>query len=133
MKWLSIEIIKSELTRKFYKEINCDKVEQEGYEQHKKLLEENINNEQETYSNNQLSTSHNNNMDINKGNEEKIELDKFKLSSIIQVLTEKNKVKDNEIAELQNEIDQMKNTIVTLEKKAKIIKGHQLKKQIKNK
>ena len=72
-------------------------------------------------------------MDINKGNEEKIELDKFKLSSIIQVLTEKNKVKDNEIAELQNEIDQMKNTIVTLEKKAKIIKGHQLKKQIKNK
>ena len=135
MKLLSIQIIKSELTRKFYKEINCDKVEQEGYEEHKKLIEENLNNEQETYSDNQLKSS-NNNMDINKeniGNEEKIELDKFKLSSIIQVLTEKNKVKDIEIAELQNEIEQMKNTIITLEKKAKIIKGHQLKKQIKNK
>jgi len=30
-------------------------------------------------------------MDINRGNEEKIELDKFKLNSIIHVLTEKNK------------------------------------------
>jgi hypothetical protein len=136
MKWLSFQIIKSELSKKFYDEINCDKVEQEGYEQYKKLNEENKNNEDIEDSENQLRNNLEHfdvNNNINELDKEQNELDKFKLGSIIQVLTEKNKVKDEEIEQLQSEINEMKNTIITLEKKAKIIKGHQLKKQMKNK
>lgn len=136
MKWLSFQIIKSELSKKFYDEINCDKVEQEGYEQYKKLNEENKNNEDIEDSENQLRNNLDHfdvNNNINELDKEQNELDKFKLGSIIQVLTEKNKVKDEEIEQLQSEINEMKNTIITLEKKAKIIKGHQLKKQTKNK
>ena len=136
MKWLSFQIIKSELSKKFYDEINCDKVEQEGYEQYKKLNEENKNNEDIEDSENQLRNNLEHfdvNNNINELDKEQNELDKFKLGSIIQVLTEKNKVKDEEIEQLQSEINEMKNTIITLEKKAKIIKGHQLKKQTKNK
>jgi hypothetical protein len=136
MKWLSFQIIKSELSKKFYDEINCDKVEQEGYEQYKKLNEENKNNEDIEDSENQLRNNLDHfdvNNNINELDKEQNELDKFKLGSIIQVLTEKNKVKDEEIEQLQSEINEMKNTIITLEKKAKIIKGHQLKKQMKNK
>jgi hypothetical protein len=136
MKWLSFQIIKSELSKKFYDEINCDKVEQEGYEQYKKLNEENKNNEDIEDSENQLRNNldhYDVNDNINELDKEQNELDKFKLGSIIQVLTEKNKVKDEEIEQLQSEINEMKNTIITLEKKAKIIKGHQLKKQTKNK
>ena len=136
MKWLSFQIIKSELSKKFYDEINCDKVEQEGYEQYKKLNEENKNNEDIEDSENQLRNNldhYDVNDNINELDKEQNELDKFKLGSIIQVLTEKNKVKDEEIEQLQSEINEMKNTIITLEKKAKIIKGHQLKKQMKNK
>ena len=136
MKWLSFQIIKSELSKKFYDEINCDKVEQEGYEQYKKLNEENKNNEDIEDSENQLRSNLEHfdvNNNINELDKEQNELDKFKLGSIIQVLTEKNKVKDEEIEQLQSEINEMKNTIITLEKKAKIIKGHQLKKQTKNK
>ena len=136
MKWLSFQIIKSELSKKFYDEINCDKVEQEGYEQYKKLNEENKNNEDIEDSENQLRNNLDHfdvNNNINELDKEQNELDKFKLGSIIQVLTEKNKVKDEEIEQLPSEIHEMKNTIITLEKKAKIIKGHQLKKQTKNK
>jgi hypothetical protein len=107
--WLSVEIIKSELSKKFYEEIKIEDVENYGYKKNK----ENIENE-------------------NRLPETPLELEKFKLNSIINNLIEMNNQKDKIIQENEYELNELKKNIISLEKKTKIIKGHQLNSRIKN-
>ena len=102
--WLSVEIVKSELSKKFYDEIKIEKVENFGY---KKNMENNENKSPE-------------------------EIEKFKLNSIINSLIEMNNQKDQIIQENENELNELKKNILTLEKKTKIVKGHQINNRIKN-
>ena len=103
--WLSVEIVKSELSKKFYDEIKIEEVENFGY---KKNIE---------------------NANENKSPEE---IEKFKLNSIINSLIELNNQKDQIIQENENELNELKKNILTLEKKTKIVKGHQINNRIKN-
>ena len=102
--WLSVEIVKSELSKKFYDEIKIEEVENFGY---KKNIENNENKSPE-------------------------EIEKFKLNSIINSLIEMNNQKDQIIQENENELNELKKNIITLEKKTKIVKGHQINHRIKN-
>ena len=102
--WLSVEIVKSELSKKFYDEIKIEEVENFGY---KKNMENNENKSPE-------------------------EIEKFKLNSIINSLIEMNNQKDQIIQENENELNELKKNILTLEKKTKIVKGHQINNRIKN-
>ena len=102
--WLSVEIVKSELSKKFYDEIKIEEVENFGY---KKNMENNENKSPE-------------------------EIEKFKLNSIINSLIEMNNQKDKIIQENEIELNELKKNIITLEKKTKIVKGHQINHRIKN-
>ena len=102
--WLSVEIVKSELSKKFYDEIKIEEVENFGY---KKNMENNENKSPE-------------------------EIEKFKLNSIINSLIEMNNQKDQIIQENESELNELKKNILTLEKKTKIVKGHQINNRIKN-
>ena len=104
--WLSVEIVKSELSKKFYDEIKIEEVENFGY----KKNEENVGS-------------------YNKTPED---LEKFKLNSIINSLIEMNNQKDKNIKENEIELNELKKNIITLEKKTKIVKGHQINHRIKN-
>ena len=103
--WLSVEIVKSELSKKFYDEIKIEEVENFGYKK-------NIENANE--------------------NESPEEIEKFKLNIIINSLIELNNQKDQIIQENVNELNELKKNILTLEKKTKIVKGHQINNRIKN-
>ena len=102
--WLSVEIVKSELSKKFYNEIKIEEVENFGY---KKNMENNENKSPE-------------------------DIEKFKLNSIINSLIEMNNQKDKIIQENEIELNELKKNIITLEKKTKIVKGHQINHRIKN-
>lgn len=124
IKRLSLETIKSRLSQKFYNEITVDKVEGVGYEKKKLLSDANINpdftmkcqNEEERLSRNKsISTEKTASMDMTK----------FKLESVIQVLSQENGERDSIIAQQQAELNSLKKYINTLEKKLLTIQEHQ--------
>ena len=68
----------------------------------------------------------------NNENKSEEEIEKFKLNSIINSLIEMNNQKDQIIQENENELNELKKNILKLEKKTKIVKGHQINNRIKN-
>ena len=61
----------------------------------------------------------------------KLELDKFKLESIVQVLSQEVYERDMIINEQSKELERIKNHILILEKKANVVITHKIKKKKK--
>lgn len=128
LQWLSVTKVKSELSKKFFNEISIDRIEEKGWKQYEKSKNRNYNNNNcDDYNENELKEKEDN--DFNS----KYELDKFKLESIIQVLSKENANRDEIINIQEKELDELKDIITTLEKKAFVIISHQKKKNKTNK
>lgn len=126
LQWLSVTKVKSELSKKFLNEISIEKIEEKGWKEYEKSKKRNSNNK----NNNELNEKEDNEDDEFNS---KYELDKFKLESIIQVLSKENANRDQIINNQEKELDELKNIINTLEKKAFVIISYQKKKNKINK
>ena len=124
LQWLSATKVKSELSKKFYKEISIEKIEENGKK--RKEMEK-------TY--NTISNRHRSDESAGKNEKEetknKLELDKFKLESIVQVLSQEVYERDMIINEQSKELERIKNHILILEKKANVVITHMIKKKKK--
>ena len=132
--WLSVTKVKSELTKKFFKEISIDKTESTGL----KLYNNQLNSNKPSINNNkqddESSTNHNdddgnsnnniNNVKNNNETNQMHKLDKFKLESIVHELSEESFKRDEIITKQNDELSQLKQRINELEKKVKIVMTH---------
>ena len=135
--WLSVTKVKSELTKKFFKEISIDKTESMGL----KLYNNQLNSNKPVMSGKQDDDDDNegnddddgdNNVMLGKGSNDVNQmhkLDRFKLESIVHELTEESYKRDEVISKQNEEINQIKQRINELEKKVKIVMTHHAQKQ----
>ena len=134
---LSVTKVKSELSKKFFKEISSDQAEIVGMKIYKNKLnkENNITNIRSSVENSGNVIKHgtnNNNQNQAESNKEKgYKLDKFKLESLIQELSQINFEKDEIITKQNEEINLLKQNINELEKKVKIVMTHQAQRKQK--
>lgn len=128
LKTLSPEIIKSQLSNRFFKEIDINKIEQgePSYKNQRSQKNNSLYNgnmaEKSAFTSNQTSSPLSN-------YNYKDSMDKFKLESIIQVLQQKIAVKDEMIDTQLKEIYELKSKVALLKKKAQVIFSYQLQKQ----
>ena len=137
---LSVTKVKSELSKKFFKEISSDQAEIVGMKIYKnKLNKENNNTNISKKSSVENSgnvikhkTNNDNQNQVESNNEKDYKLDKFKLESLIQELSQINFQKDEIISKQNEEINLLKQNINELEKKVKIVMTHQAQHKQKN-
>lgn len=134
--YIPVEKVKAEISKKFKKKFSSESIELEGRNQKIKMDKENgnISEGQKIFLEEKYLR---NNPDINninlKNQQKQMELDKFKLESIIMGLQDRVNEKDAIIAGQQKEINSIKFKISQLEKKTKIILEHQKRMKLQNK